>query len=233
MRTHEIKITFTGVDEATDMEALETLWHQYPGAEMAVLAGSATKGRERKPRFPSRAKIGALAALGKQLGRSVALHLCGPYARAANAGEHAGLVKLAEGFTRVQVNARSADYDMEALARLADKIESCRQVIVQTRARPPRAPQARALGALFDRSGGRGVEGIEAWERPLDGNGRVGFAGGLGPHNIDHALERVQGWGADTWLDMESAVRSAEQFDLRKVAAVCTKAWGAGEERKR
>ena len=226
-----LRLTFTGVDEATDLEALSALWRAYPKAEFAVLAGSATARPGTKARFPGPERIEALATLARALGRRAALHLCGPYARAANAGRSAQIETMARGFARVQVNAREGDYDTVRLAALGRKIPGHPQIIVQTRAAPPRAPNEWGLAALFDRSGGRGEEAIETWRAPATRDGRVGYAGGLGPDNIARALERVRGWGVSTWLDMESGVRSAERFDLAKVGAVCARTWGEGGKR--
>ena len=226
-----VRLTFTGVDEATDLEALGALWRAYPNVEFAALAGSGTDRPGTRARFPGRERLRALAALAQALGRRAALHLCGPYARAANAGRAGGIEAMACGFGRVQVNAREGEYDTVRLAALRRRLAGHPQIIVQTRAAPPRAPNEWGLAALFDRSGGRGAEGLDAWRAPATRDGRVGYAGGLGPHNIERALERVRGWGVATWLDMESGVRSADGFDIEKVRAVCAHTWGEGGER--
>ena len=75
---------------------------------------------------------------------------------------------------------------------------------------------------LFDLSEGRGEEGFEHWPDPPEGR-RVGYAGGLGPHNIKTALEfAARHPDARIWFDMERNVRDRDyRFDLGKVREVC------------
>ena len=58
---------------------------------------------------------------------------------------------------------------------------------------------------------------------------RVGYAGGIGPHNISTAMDFVDLHPrAHIWLDMESQVRTpAWWLDLQKVRAVCRAAFAA------
>ena len=75
---------------------------------------------------------------------------------------------------------------------------------------------------LFDLSEGRGEEGFEHWPDP-PGDRRVGYAGGLGPHNIKTALEfAARHPDARIWFDMERNVRDQDyRLDLNKVREVC------------
>ena len=60
---------------------------------------------------------------------------------------------------------------------------------------------------------------------------RVGYAGGIGPNNIDQALTFAnQHPDAPIWIDMERNVRTSDNwFDLDKVRAVCEQVskWGS------
>ena len=82
---------------------------------------------------------------------------------------------------------------------------------------------------LFDRSEGGGVEGIEDWPPPpnLATVVRLGYAGGLGPHNIDRALAVAANWpeACKLWFDMEGNIRTKGQFDLDKVEQVAAAVW--------
>ena len=79
---------------------------------------------------------------------------------------------------------------------------------------------------LFDESGGRGKRGDWPDPWPVLPGMRCGYAGGLGPDNVDEALEFVERHpDARIWLDMESGVRTNDWMDLEKVEAVCQKAW--------
>ena len=80
---------------------------------------------------------------------------------------------------------------------------------------------------LFDLSEGRGEEGFEHWPDPPEDR-RVGYAGGLGPHNITRALEFAKGHPkARIWFDMERNVRDQDyRLDLDMVREVCRLALG-------
>jgi hypothetical protein len=72
------------------------------------------------------------------------------------------------------------------------------------------------LSILVDGSGGNGILPTR-WPK-LDTDLPVGFAGGIGPHNMLQEVLRIrsvarEGW----WVDMESYLRVDEWFSLRKV----------------
>ena len=73
---------------------------------------------------------------------------------------------------------------------------------------------------LFDQSGGNGI-GPKEWKKPLR-NKLCGYAGGLGPDNIDVQLamiyEQVQ--SRDFWIDMESNIRTDDELDFFKCEQV-------------
>jgi hypothetical protein len=73
------------------------------------------------------------------------------------------------------------------------------------------------VAPLFDLSHGQGRT-PETWPEPLVGI-RCGFAGGLGPDNIESELKKIQASAinAEVWIDMETNVRSNNNFDLDKV----------------
>jgi hypothetical protein len=76
-----------------------------------------------------------------------------------------------------------------------------------------------AVTPLFDLSGGAGVVPDE-WPRPLE-NTWCGYAGGLGPENLQEELLRIAAVVGDRtiWIDTETRVRSNNdmQFDIGKV----------------
>ena len=148
-----VSLTFTGVDEETDLDALAGC--SGPTIEYAVLAGSSTG---RHPRFPGLERI--LEFRDKCASTDVrnAIHLCGRLARAANDGRHDKLEELCRSFGRIQVNAPCADdYVQRELELLQDRLEA--PVIVQhrepfTTSRPFAGPR---VSYLLHRSGGRGI----------------------------------------------------------------------------
>jgi phosphoribosylanthranilate isomerase len=72
----------------------------------------------------------------------------------------------------------------------------------------------------MDASRGTGLA-PQAWSRPehLD-DFLVGYAGGIGPANIRSVLRDVAALGRPCWVDMESGIRSDNQFDAEKAEAV-------------
>ena len=72
---------------------------------------------------------------------------------------------------------------------------------------------------LFDASAGRGVA-PEGWPAPIPDH-FCGYAGGINPGNVARHIELIKEAGAeDTWIDMESGVRTENRFDLDKVREV-------------
>jgi len=75
---------------------------------------------------------------------------------------------------------------------------------------------------LFDASGGRGIQ-RGGWPSPIE-NTVCGYAGGIGPENVEKILQRLSNVVEDSeiWICMESGIRSNEdqsKFDPYK----CTK----------
>ena len=87
------------------------------------------------------------------------------------------------------------------------------------------------ISALLDESKGTGVL-ASSWPNPPT-QYEIGYAGGIGPHNISKVLDDIleAGNGREIWIDMESSLRSTKNnkdvFDLDKcyevIAAVCRK----------
>ena len=85
------------------------------------------------------------------------------------------------------------------------------------------------VAMLVDESKGTGVL-ASSWPSPSNGY-NIGYAGGIGPANIQTVLTDVQAaaQGRDIWIDMESSLRSIKDgkdvFDLDKcyrcIEAVC------------
>lgn len=238
-------VTFTGVDARTDMGMLRELAEEYPLAEFGVLVGSHS-GEEDFGIFPS---LEVVEELGKSGVRS-SLHLCGRWARAVVSKDLVGspnvlsldVARLASRayelggmFNRVQVNLHGDELDPSAIdvyeKRIVHFVENvgAERVILQHRSGwddvPVRHPK---LEYLFDLSEGGGVESFEDWPEPPENGDMVGYAGGLGPYNIDSALAFAVCYPeAPLWLDMEGRIRSEGCFDLDKVRAVCEKVWTA------
>jgi len=165
-------------------------------------------------------------------GLKLAAHFCGEYTRDTVVGNSRWLLRPHMSFfRRVQVNG----FEWPLSARFADVLkQSPHEFILQVRderglrlaAEKAEEWGAARVSALFDPSGGRGV-GSPSWPTPPDVDGfRVGYAGGLGPANVEEALVmRVPMTAKSCWIDMESGVRSGtDAFDLSKVREVLVRA---------
>ena len=226
-------VTFTGVDAMTDFERLKHLSQQYPWAEFGILVGSRT-GMD-NPIFPPLEIVDALRTLFPQ--EQIAIHLCGRYAREAMAPLRIFDVSgVTSGFGRIQVNLHGDEYDPSQIVATARSLTSMAEhadadtIIVQHRESWDAVPvQHPRVEYLFDRSEGSGQEGFQHWPIPPD-HMRVGYAGGIGPHNISKAITFAeQHRERPLWLDMERNVRNDDYWlDLDLVEKVCRKVYDAG-----
>lgn len=230
-------ITFTGVDEWTDVYRLGDVAEKYggppgddgyrPDVEFAVLVGSQTPlqgSSSPAPRFPPLPIVRDLARVGRGAGFRTAVHFCGRYSRDINVGRFDQALEVAREFGRIQVN--GVRYNMTAIGNFARRAGV--EVVCQWRGQSqPRYP---GVVFLHDASGGRGIERIDQWPAPVRGE-RVGYAGGLSPENIERALRFTSHFPhSDVWLDMETGVRNdRDRFDTGLVENVLTTAAAAGE----
>ena len=222
------RVTFTGVDEHSDVERMTRIAGVHRFAEFAVLAGSSTG---QHPRFPSLTTIERFREHASSNGLHAAIHLCGRLARAVRDGDLTTATTLGRGFERMQINLPRENRAAGA-ARASELAAAtgCR-IIVQHdgpwSATPRRDDDH--LEYLFDASGGRGEEAFGRWPQPPAGSTqRWGYAGGVGPETIHQALAFAgRHEESRLWFDMESGVRTQEVFDLDKVEQVCerVKAW--------
>lgn len=206
-------ITFTGVDLWTNPEEAQEIARIYP-VEFGILVGD-----RKSPRFPDLTKLPEY-----DHGMKLACHFCGSlaqeilYANFYRAGEI--LTERNIFFERAQINSRNTPIDQNILQMFAEAFDL--QIIVQTRdTEIDLTNQAREfpdVKTLFDQSGGRG-DAPAKW--PVTKGHYMGFAGGIGPHNVKAVLESLPHVGP-FWIDMETHVRdNNDRFDLNKVREVC------------
>lgn len=75
---------------------------------------------------------------------------------------------------------------------------------------------------LIDESRGKGVS-PDVWGVPPEVTNPktyIGFAGGINPENTLLVLEKLSGVSGPYWIDMETGVRTDNEFDLNKVQRV-------------
>ena len=209
------RITVTGVDASTALQDIAALLSIAPEVEIGFLFTESPEGRQR---YPSHAWL--REAMPSARGRC-ALHVCGSGGRRLLAeGQLADLTRNA---ARIQVNGTvaaghfSADW-IEGICALHPAHTIITQHCPGNVALLDVAAANHAL--LVDGSGGNG-RSPEAWTRPATDKS-VGFAGGLGPHNLASELPLIREAAGSTpyWIDMEGRIRDvADRFDVAAAAA--------------
>lgn len=219
MTTLPTFITFTGVDEWTDIGRMQTLSQHYP-IEWGILFSPKRQGVDN--RYPPMTCVRKLLKAGTW--HRLAAHLCGDHALCVLDG-HALPAELDEmllyHFSRAQINGapvHAADtVSTWAKSRNVAPIMQCADGW----------PESRAVQWLFDKSGGRGRVPA-SWPANPPAGRHIGFAGGLGPENVaQHVADIAGSLDITYWIDMESGVRDDNNyFSLDKCQAVCEAVYG-------
>lgn len=213
-------VTITGADDKTNPQDLVALTEKYPFVEWAILLSASKEG---SARFPTVEWIEGLKSYQDQLRLSG--HLCGRWVRDLKKGRltfREERPTIWQMFRRCQLNMGGqyeidAEGFLDAIALLHDK-----QIILQVNSMQNeiliQALAARVNAVpLFDLSGGRGIC-PDSWPQPAECE-RCGYAGGLGPDNLESQLKQLSEAVGDheVWVDMETKVRTDEVLDLNKV----------------
>lgn len=240
------RVTITGADDAVDPKALVDLSLEFPFVEWGVLFAPSRTG---SPRYPSAAWVERLviqedrtsAAWDDDVDIHLAAHFCGRAARETMDGSWSLLDETSLAFRRVQLNGfgtNNLHTVVEMITRRAHHAGCADEFILQARDAEGLAAAvlacnltggARArVSALWDVSGGRGLA-PDAWPHAptlADGRSRLslGFAGGIGPDNVEDVLRAIGDREEPFWIDMETGVRTATGFDLALVRMVLEKA---------
>lgn len=218
-------VTFTGVDEHTDVDRLLAVQARYPKTEFGMLmAGEPTKRPNRYPDPQGPMALRLYDSVRK--GLNLSAHLCGALAREAARGDWSGVERHCgdfPSFRRCQLNiVRLKDVEGPVGYFAPPTLD---ELIIQQRGADECGafldlPDKYRRGVLLDASGGKGT-----YSEPtiLEGPYHVGYAGGLNPANVRSFMKilledpRV----GDFWIDMETGVRTPDDWlDLEKVEAV-------------
>ena len=202
-------VTISGADDNVNPDDLVDLSQRYPFVEWGILHSTKLCGTKR---YPSGAWITRLASLsGKHEEVNLSAHLCGEMAERY----HVSLASLHAGFGRVQYNGM-LPHEVKPDSSVAYQYEHIIQVRSTTffsAALSHVEDYSARMSVMWDASGGRG-KSPEFWIVPT-GSARWGLAGGLGPGHCAKVVPL-----GPAWIDMESGVRTENDFDLSKVEAV-------------
>lgn len=226
-------MTFTGVDAKTSAGWINAIARKYTtpsgyGAIEFAILRSPKVGQS--PRYPDREAIAKITSYVYP--QNLAFHLCGRYARMVFDLEWMELCDIVDFnlVSRVQVNSTECDEKaMLTLQRFAIHID--KPVVMQWRG--DSFPCVPGVQLLQDRSGGQGVSETR-WISPdrlaQKGRGAFGYAGGLTPANLPHALPDMVAAACRRpfWIDCESGVRTNDWLDPAKVEAMIHAAVDAG-----
>jgi hypothetical protein len=223
------RVTITGADDGVSPKDLAVLSVAYPFVEWGILFSMKRFG---VARYPHPDWVGELLHVKEEdspAPMKLAAHVCGSFAREIADGTR---LRFDEGqdFDRVQLNGIPLGTPTlgETAARMAPQ-----ELILQAKSldelakvgTTPVSLWPRTMQVLLDASGGTGKE-ISDYPFQLPKNVCVGFAGGIGPDNVERILGEVTSAfpDRDFWIDMESGVRTDDVFDLEKVASVLKQA---------
>jgi hypothetical protein len=219
------RVSLTGADDRTELSRLIDLTARYPRVEWALLYVPHNEGA---PRNPQRAWREAFFA---HLADYSAVHLCGALAfeQLLQGTLPADILEAPR--LQLNINARKPDFsDEQVLEVYARALALGPEIILQYHPQSASLIEGFALSTpqvdrerlhiLMDASRGTGLT-PQKWSQPerLD-EFFVGYAGGIGPENINAVLQDVAALGRPCWVDMESGIRSDNQFDADKAEAV-------------
>lgn len=231
-------VSISGADSNVKPGDLIELAKRFPFVRWGILWSRKKAGSQR---YPTTQWMQALLEAGQEVGLQADIHVCDKAffdSLVANSFELTRAdPQIMEIFgdrtLQLNINARSMDYSDHEVLSIYRSLGSRYKLILQQHEGTKEAidqllqdPQIELenISVLQDASRGKGIA-AQMWERPLQvGNQALatGFAGGVSPENIDEMLDRLQsalmGSGcADAWIDMESGVRTENEFDLEKV----------------
>lgn len=205
-------ITFTGLDEHTDLVRAGKLSEKYP-IEWGVLLSPKLQGQDQ--RYPGPEVIRSIEATPNL---RLSGHICGAYSRQIMNLSPVSLPVRPDRYTRFQINTSMPSI----MAATSFQTLIGRSCILQSRDHEfPAFPE---VHWLFDKSGGEGIVPL-SWPPHPGSDHLVGYAGGISPTNVKLVIETIRADGP-YWLDMESGVRTGNWLDLGKCEAVCEMVFG-------
>lgn len=212
-------ISLTGADDKVDIKDLLKLTEKYNNVELALLMFPERDGMARNPTKEWRNKFYEMNF------PHTALHLCGSSIEKFAKEDNQLMIEL-DFFKRVQINLKPDRANIqlvEQLVKVATKKPNIQFITQHNKHNEEYFQYWNKLfnhAYLFDNSLGKGVC-PEQWQEPVN-NKFSGYAGGLNPANVIHELKKIQplAIGQNIWIDMETGLRTNDQFDLMKAESV-------------
>ena len=222
-------VTLTGADDSIQPSDLAKLSNEFPFVEWGILLSKSREGTNRYPTSEWMKQLNTICGLVSPPRLRLSGHICGRWVRDICDGNWTFLdecTEIYEMFSRFQLNFHGLVHKLNRekfIEGFEDERLQNRQFIFQLDdVNNDILEVAKGSGidavALFDLSGGAGRL-PEEWPKA---NGVCGYAGGLGPENLQSQLELIEQVAGDSspiWIDSETRVRSGndQQFDLDKV----------------
>ena len=232
-------VTITGIDEKIDINTLSTLSEKYPFVEWGVLISESNQGNPRYPVLDGQ-WIRDLVDFKKYCWANISFHLCGEASRKLFEMDMTPFTRreivdeLIDEIKRIQLNINgnklknNPSFNSLFPSYLIGNFNFTQFIIQKNKNNDDiwklfLNNQLLNFSILFDASGGRGEE-ISEIPKPISGV-FCGYAGGLGPDNIEEFLPKLEDVIGDgiCWIDMETKVRTNNQLDLDKVEFVLDK----------
>jgi hypothetical protein len=225
-------VTLTGADESIDPRDLWPISQKHPFVEWGILYGSRSDAGA--PRYPGRDWRKSLHDLARARWHGVearlSAHLCSFFVRDLVLEGKFTFGQKSEPalYQRIQLNFHAYHHPACTAFLAALRKEKGKEWIFQMDEvndqlwKSAWQDDVRAV-PLFDTSGGAGII-PDRWPAPI-ANVYCGYAGGLGPENLEsqlRAIAHVAPGPVPVWVDMETRVRSDDDavFDLDKCRTV-------------
>lgn len=218
------KVTISGPDDKVSHDDLLKLQKQYPFVEWGVLISRKRMGSQRYP------SADWIRGLSHDL--NVSHHLCGEICREFVGGNYDVAWEYGDHWKRLQLNfSFKEDYNwgplLLGISEWAASNPEKAVILAYNKGSKKNldtfiwkhTTMPDNVHFLYDSSGGRGNE-ITQILPPLPNF--TSYAGGIGPHNAGIIIPRIIDVPIDrkVGIDMETGVRTGDEFDLPKVNQV-------------
>lgn len=215
------RVTITGADNETKYVDLLSMQKLYPFVEWGILFSK----KEGSQRFPSQDIIKKFTSL------NLSAHFCGWYSKEVLQNQNFDLIRnLGSDFKRVQLNYNfkfSKGWDLKPVLEFCNNYKEKSIIFQYNKSNKDILDEFQTnklpsnIHFLYDSSGGRGtvIENIQPTFKNY-----TGYSGGLDVNNVESICENITKSGTgDVWIDMESGVRTNNEFDMSKVEKVLQK----------